>query len=279
MSVMPAALLSVHAQPASVFINPSVNASDVGGMFTVTVTGQDLGSMLVGYDVIMTYDNNVLSVASADFTSNVFAGMNVFTVNAGCSDATGNCQSTESLVGGNSADCSSTCTLFSVTFQAISASSSTIDIQSAQVAAVVNGSLQSVPVSTAGATFLVPPVLSIVAPYATVLKGAYHLKHHEFSVTMTTTLIYNSTNVRAGFGAVIYDVIDPHGGDTAVQSNVAFFLTPGSSGTVSGTYSFSASGNAFGRYHIIVTLLRCADEGSCVNGASVSSPTSFQLKP
>ncbi|HEX4921805.1 MAG TPA: hypothetical protein VFV92_13840 [Candidatus Bathyarchaeia archaeon] len=280
MSVLPGAMLTVHAQPATVFVDPPVNAGDLGSMFTVSVTGNDISSMLVGYDVVLTYDNTVLSAVSANFAGapDVFAGMNTFSVNAVCSDATGQCQSTQSLIGGQTADCSFSCVLFQVTFQVISANSAVIDIAKADIAAAIGGTIGTVPVTTAGATFLVPPTETMVAPFATVPKSAFHLKHNEFSVTITTTLIYNSTNVRAGFGAVTYDVIDPNGGDTAVQSNLAFFLTPGTSGTVSGTYSFSSSGNAFGRYTIIVTLLRCADEGSCVSGASVSSPTFFMLK-
>jgi hypothetical protein len=282
LAVLPSPLLTVHAQPASVFIDPAINAGDVGGMFTIAVMGSDISTMLVGYDIVISYDNTVLSAVSENFNQapNVFAGMNSFTVNAACSDTTGQCQSTQSLLGGFTADCSAQCQFFSVTFQVISANSATIDILKADIAAAVNGSIQPVPVSTAGATFLVPPTLTMVYPYATTLKASFHLSKgtHDTQATISAMLIYNSSNVRAGFGGVIFDVIDPNGGDTAVQSNIMFFLTPGTSGTVSAVYPFSSSGNALGRYSIIVTLLRCADENSCVVGNTVSSPTFFFVK-
>ncbi|HYY91372.1 MAG TPA: cohesin domain-containing protein [Candidatus Dormibacteraeota bacterium] len=282
MSVLPAPLLSVHAQSASVFINPSVNAGDLGGMFTVQVMGSDISSMLVGYDIVLTYDNTVLSFVSGTFNAapDVFAGMNPFVVNSGCSDATGQCQSTQSLIGGSTADCSSSCQFFDVTFQVISANSAVFTLPKADIAAAVGGSISLIPVTTAGATFLVPPTLTMVSPYATLLKTAFHLSKgtHDTQAVISTSLVYSSSNVRAGFGGVIYDVIAPDGTDTAVQSNLAFFLTPGTSGSVSGTYMFSSAGNQLGRYTIIVTLLRCADENSCVKGTTVSSPTFFFVK-
>ena len=282
MAILPGSLIAAHAQAPSVFLDPAVNAADVGGMFTVNVMASDVG-MLVGYDVIVTYDNTILSAASANFNAapDVFAGMNSFSVNAYCSDAIGQCQSTQTLLGGATVDLSaSTGQLYSITFQVLSASPTTIDISLANVAADVGGSIESVSVTTTGASFSSPPVLSLVYPYATVPKAAFHLIKgtHDTQVTISAMLIYNSSNVRAGFGGVIFDVIDPNGGDTAVQSNIMFFLTPGSSGTVSAVYPFSASGNALGRYSIIVTLLRCADPNTCVTGQVASSPTFFMVK-
>ncbi len=285
MAILPGSLISVHAQPPSVFITPPANAGDVGGMFTVSVQASDVG-LLVGYDVIINYDNTVLSAVSATFSGcdstgacDVFNGLNAFSVNAFCNDLTGSCESTQSLLGGNTVDLSSSSgQLFSVTFSVLSANTANIGISLANIAADVGGSVQPVSVTTSGATFVVPPVLTLVSPYATVPKAAFHLKHAETQVTISAMVIYNSSNVRAGFGGVTFDVIAPNGVDTPVQSNVQFFLNPGSSGTVSGVYTFSSAGNALGRYTIIVTLARCVDPSTCVAGQSITSPTFFFVK-
>jgi len=272
--------ISVHAQPASVSVTPSVNAGDVGGQFTVSIVASDVGA-LVGYDVVVTYDPTVLSAVSSNFNAapDVFAGMNAFSVNGYCSDAIGQCQSTQTLLGGSSVDLSaSSAQLYSITFQVLTAASANINIASADIAALVSGSIQPVTVTTSNATFQVPPGVTMVSPYATVPKAAFHLKHQDTSVTISAMIIYSATNVRAGFGGVIFDVIDPHGGDMAIQSNLQFFLTPGTSGTVTATYLFANSGNALGTYHIIVTVLRCPDSNSCINGNTVSSPTFFFVK-
>jgi len=287
MAILPGSLIAAHGQPASVFITPATNAGDVGSTFIVSVQASDVG-MLVGYDVVVNYDNTVLSAVSATFTGcdstgtcDVFNGLNAFHVNAGCSDTTGVCEGTFSLLGGQTVDLSaSSAQLYSITFKAISANSAAINVARADIAADVGGSVQLVAVSTSGATFLVPASLSLVAPYAVLPKAAFHLFRgtHDTQVTITSTITYDASNVRAGFGGVQFDVIAPNGVDTPVQSNIAFFLTPGSSGTVSGTYTFASAGNSLGRYTIIVTLLRCADPNTCVLGASATSPNFFMLK-
>jgi hypothetical protein len=285
MAILPGSLIAVHAQPPSVFITPAANAGDVGSTFLVSVQASDVG-MLVGYDVVVNYDNTVLSVQSATFTGcdstgtcDVFNGLNAFGVNAGCSDTTGSCEGTFSLLGGQTVDLSaSSGQLYSITFKVISANNAAIDVARADIAADIGGSVQPVTVSTAGATFVVPPVLSLVSPFATVPKTAYHLKHHEVSVTISANIIYNSSNVRAGFGGVQFDVIAPNGVDTPVQSNIAFFLNPGTSGTVSAVYTFNSAGNALGHYTIIVTLLRCVDANTCVTGNVATSPNFFMVK-
>jgi hypothetical protein len=79
-----------------------------------------------------------------------------------------------------------------------------------------------------------------------------------------------SANVRAGFGAVQFDVIDPAGASHSVQSNIAF-LFPGQSATVTANFSFeSVHSSSLGTYHIIATILRCPDPSSCINGPTQS---------
>ena len=287
MAILPGSLVAVHAQPPSVFITPATNAGDVGSTFMVSVQASDVG-LLVGYDVVVNYDNTVLSVVSSTFTGcdssgtcDVFNGLNAFGVAASCSDTTGTCEGAFSLLGGQTVDLSaSSGQLYSITFMAISANSAAINVARADIAADIGGSVQPVAVTTSGASFLVPAAVDLVAPYATLPKAAFHLFKgtHDTQVTITSTITYDASNVRAGFGGVQFDVIAPNGVDTPVQSNIAFFLTPGTSGTVSGTYTFASAGNSLGRYTIVVTLLRCADPNTCVLGASATSPNFFMLK-
>jgi hypothetical protein len=278
MAIVPEApSLLVHAQgTANVAVSPASSAGDVGSMITVAVTISNVDN-LVGYDLVLSYDPTILSAVGANFNAapDVFAGMSPFVVTGSCSDGVGACESAQVLLGGSMVTVS-TAQVFSVNFKVLTSTPSNLLITKSDVASLVGGQVVSVPVTVSNGTFGVPPVLTFLIPNATANRVVSHLKHNQLQVTLTAFILFNSTNVRAGFGGVLFDVIDPHGVDTTLTSNIAFFF-PGQSGTVTAVYSFNTSGNALGNYNIIVTMLRCADPSSCVNGQSTSG-TFFKLK-
>jgi hypothetical protein len=278
MAIVPEApSLLVHAQgPAVVSIDPAVSAGDVGNMITISVDISNVMN-LVGYDVAIQYDSSVLSVTSASFPVQFATN---FPVTNACSDTTGSCESANVEVGSTVANLVSPTAVMVINFRVVSAAIVPLTVTKADLAVLIGGMVVANPdgVTTSNGSFEVPPTLTFVLPNATVAPGqrTSRLSRGNTQVTLQSTIIYDATNVRAGFGGVTFDVIDPNGVDTSYQSNIAFFF-PGDSATVTATYMFATSGNAIGTYHIIVTMLRCPDPSSCVNGQVVSG-LFFKLK-
>jgi hypothetical protein len=245
-------------------------------MVTISVTVSNVNS-LVGYDVAIQYDSSVLSLASASFPV-LFS--NNFPVTNACSDSTGTCESANVEVGTTAVNLASPTNVMVVNFNVVSAAIVPITVTKADLAVLIGGMVVANPdgVTTSNGSFEVPPTLTFVLPNATVASGqrTSRLSRGNDHVDLRSTIIFDSTNVRAGFGGVTFDVIDPNGVDTSYQSNIAFFF-PGDSATVTAPYFFATSGNAIGTYHIIVTMLRCPDPSSCVNGQVVSG-LFFKLK-
>jgi hypothetical protein len=274
--------LLVHAQgTASVATDLPSYAADVGSSFTMSVTVNSV-DMMNGYDIILTYDPTVLSCTGASFP-NIFGSSN-FAVGGHnfCSDATGSAQAAAVSLAMNGVATSATLTsptaVLTLTFKALAASFTTLHISQAQLVVLPGETLA--PVVTSDGTFGVPPSLSFILPNATVAAGqrVSKISRGNTAVTLQGFIMMDSTNVRAGFGGVTFDIIDPTGADTPIQSNIAFMF-PGASATVTASYSFANSGNAIGTYHIVVTMLRCttSDPSSCVNGATVNG-LFFKLK-
>jgi len=282
--------LLVHAQgTATVATDQAVYAADVGGSFTMSVVVSNV-DMMNGYDIILTYDPSVLSCTSEsspsvfgpnsgppDFGHNFFVNGHNF-----CSDASGSAEAAAVSLAVNgvptSVSLTSPTAMLTLTFKALSASFATLHISQAQLVVLPDETLA--PVTTSDGTFGVPPTLSFILPNATVAPGqrVTKLSNGATPVTLQGFILMSSSNVRAGFGGVTFDVIDPTGADTPIQSNIAFMF-PGASATVTASYDFAISGNAIGTYHIAVTLLRCTspDPSSCVNGATVNG-LFFKLK-
>jgi len=280
MAIVPEApSLLVHAQgTATLEVSPAASAGDLGSTITISIMLSNVDN-LVGYDVGLSYDPSVLSAVGANFNSapDVFTGLNPFVVTGSCSNNIGACESAQVLLGGASAMVSSA-QLFSVDFKVLQGTPTSLTITKSDIAALVSGSVVSVPVVVSNGNFLVPPSLTFILPNATVAAGqrTSRLSRGDTQVTLQGFISYDSTNVRAGFGGVLFDIIDPNGVDTPVTSNIAFFF-PGQSATVTATYTFATSGNAIGTYHIIATMLRCPDPSSCVNGQTTTG-LFFKLK-
>src|SRR6266700_8241529 len=69
LAIVPEATPLVHAQSnPTVFVDPSFNAADPGGTFTVSVSISGV-SNLIGYDVILSWDVLALSAVSINFVS------------------------------------------------------------------------------------------------------------------------------------------------------------------------------------------------------------------
>lgn len=265
MTVIPEApSLLVHAAgPAVVAVDPAVSAADVGGSFTVSVTVDNVNS-LVGYDVILTYDPSVLSCTAATFPSILPNPYGVFGHNY-CSDGTASAEAASVSVGGSSLSISSPTAVLVLSFKPLQATFATLHISLAQLAVLPGPT--SAPVVTSDGTFGVPPSLTFILPNATVVPSQRlsRISDHITQVTLVAFVLMLSSNVRAGFGGVTFDVIDPNGIPTTIASNIAFGF-PGDSLTVTATYTFATSGYAIGTYHISVTILRCTTPDSCVNG-------------
>jgi hypothetical protein len=265
--------LLVHAQgTASVATDSPVYAADVQSSFTMSVTVNSV-DMMNGYDIVLTYDSSILSCTGASFP-NIFGPGN-FPVSGHnfCSDAAGTAEAAAVSLAINgvatSVSLTSPTAVMTLTFKALAASFATLHISQAQLVVLPGETLA--PVTTSDGTFGVPPNLSFILPNATVAPSQRlsRISKGLTPVTLQGFIMMDSTNVRAGFGGVTFDVIDPTGADTPIQSNIAFMF-PGGSATVTATYDFAISGNAIGTYHIVVTLLRCTttDPSSCVNGAT-----------
>ncbi|TMI18558.1 hypothetical protein E6H36_13315 [Candidatus Bathyarchaeota archaeon] len=278
MTVIPEApSLLVHATgPAVVAVDPAISAADVGGSFTVSVTVNSV-DMLVGYDVILNYDPSVVSCTAASFPvilpNNFPVGLHNF-----CSNGTGSAEAAAVSLGGSSASISSPTAVLVLTFTPLQASFATLQIALAQLAVLPGPTIA--PVTTSDGTFGVPPSLTFIIPNATVAAGQRlsRISHGDTQVTLVGFVLMLSSNVRAGFGGVTFDVIDPNGVDTPIQSNIAFGF-PGDSLTVTATYTFDTSGFAIGTYHIVATVLRCttSDPSTCVNGQTLTG-LFFKLK-
>jgi len=278
MAVIPEApSLLVHATgPAVVAVDPAISAADVGGSFTVSVTINNVNS-LVGYDVILNFDPSVLSCTAASFPAilpnNFPVGGHNF-----CSNGTGSSETAAASIGGSSASLSSPTAVMMLTFTPLQATFATLQIALAQLAVLPGPTLA--PVTTSDGTFGVPPSLTFILPNATVAPGQRlsRISKGATQVTLVGYVLLLSSNVRAGFGGVTFDVIDPTGVDTPVQSNIGFGF-PGDSLTVTATYTFATSGFAIGTYHIVATILRCttSDAATCVNGQTLNG-LFFKLK-
>jgi hypothetical protein len=266
MTIIPEApSLLVHATgPAVVAVDPAISAADVGGSFTVSVTVDNVNS-LVGYDVILNYDPAVLSCTAAAFPvilppTNFPVSMHNF-----CSDGTGSAETAAVSVGGASLSISSPTPVMVLSFKPLQATFATLHISLAQLAVLPGPALA--PVAISDGTFGVPPSLTFILPNATVAPSQRlsRISDHITQVTLVGYVLMLSSNVRAGFGGVTFDVIDPNGVATTIPSNIAFGF-PGDSLTVTATYTFATSGYAIGTYHIVATILRCTTPDSCVHG-------------
>jgi hypothetical protein len=287
MTVLPEApSLLVHATgPAVVAVDPAISAADVGGSFTVSITIDNVNS-LVGYDIILTYDPTVVSCTTTDtappsgpaFPSIFGPDQSLFTP-AGpnyrppghnfCSNGSGIAETAAVSLAVNgvptSVSLGSPTPVMVLTFKALAATFATLHISLAQLA--VLGSPVAAPVTTFDGTFGVPPSLTFILPNATVAPSQRlsRISDHITQVTLVGYVLMLSSNVRAGFGGVTFDVIDPNGVVTTIPSNIAFGF-PGDSLTVTATYTFATSGYAIGTYHIVATILRCTTPDSCVHG-------------
>ena len=274
--------LLVHAQgTAVVAVDPAISAADVGASFTVSVTINSV-DMLNGYDIVLTYDPTILS-CTGESSPNIFGSPNFFVSGHNfCSDGSGSAEAAAVSLAVNGVATSVTLTsptaVMILTFMALSPSFTTLHISQADLAVLPGPTMP--PVTTFDGTFGVPPSLSFILPNATVAPGqrVSKISTGATPVTLKGFIMMDSSNVRAGFGGVTFDVIDPTGADTPIQSNIAFMF-PGGTATVTATYDFATSGNAIGTYHIVVTLLRCTtpDLSSCVSGATTQG-LFFKLK-
>jgi Cohesin domain len=279
MTVIPEApSLLAHAAtgPAVVAVDPAVSAADVGGSFTVSVTVNNVDN-LVGYDVILNFDPAIFQCTAATFPvilpNNFPVGGHNF-----CDNGTGSAEAAAASIGGSMLSVSSPTAVMVLTFKPLQATFATLSISLAQLAVLPGPTLA--PVVTSDGEFGVPPALTFILPNATVAPGQRlgRISKGATGVTLVGTVMMSPSNVRAGFGGVTFDVIDPNGIDTPVQSNIAFGF-PGDSLTVTASYTFDTSGFAIGTYHIVVTILRCnnVDPSTCINGPSVSG-LFFKLK-
>lgn len=271
----------VHAAGnAQAAVDPASSAAPVGQTFTVSVTLNNVNN-LIGYDVVLNYDPTVMSCIS-EASPNIF-GMSNFPVSGHnfCSDPTVSAEAAAVSIGGSSVSLATPTAIMTLTFRVLASSIVPIHISSAQLVALVGGVVTAVPTDTSDGQFGVPPTLVFVKPNATASPRTSIQYEgntpHPVITTLQGFILMTSSNVRAGFGGVMFDVIAPNGHDYPVKSNIVF-LFPGQSATVTAKFDFTANGNAWGTYHILVTMLSCTDPASCVTAQTATGLTMILLQ-
>jgi Cohesin domain len=259
-----------------VAIDPPLSAADVGSSFQVSVVINNVNS-LVGYDVLVTYDPTVLSCTGVTFNKILPNPYYLPAFNL-CSDLTSSAETAGVSVQTSGISLSSATPVMTLTYKVLQAVFTTIHIAKAQLAVLPGPT--AAPVMTFDGTFAPAPKLSFILPNATVVPSQRlsRISDHAVQVTLQGFILMDSSNVRAGFGAVSFVVIDPTTATTTLQSDIAFMF-PGGSGIVNATYTFATSGYAIGEYHIIATLLRCTTNtlDSCIPGQTTTG-LFFKLK-
>jgi hypothetical protein len=116
---------------------------------------------------------------------------------------------------------------------------------------------------------LAPPTLFFIVPNATAAPGQHvrFLSKGATDVTLQGLIQLSPTNPVAGYGGVVFTIVNPDGTTGQVTSNIAFMF-PGNSTTVSGVYIFPIG--LVGTYQLFVTMLRCATPSSCIQGQTVN---------
>ncbi len=272
----------VHAQGTpTVSVTPANAAGDVNQILTISIMVSGVDN-LQGYNVVFQYDSSILQEVSANFVSSpdVFAGFFPFVSAAYCFNPTSTCQSRQVIVGGGTVPVSGTAQIFSVNFMILTATPTLLTITEAELTSL-DSSGNVIPIIPAiqNGVFLVPPSLSFVLPNALATPRVRHQSNGPHVTTLNAFIMMDTSNARAGFGGVLFEIVAPDGTPYEVMSNIAFMF-PGNSTTVFGSFDFTANGNVIGTYQLSAVMLRCpsADPASCVNGASATGHT-FTLKP
>ncbi len=288
MSIVPGIPAYVAAQgSATVSVTPALSAGDVGNTFQVAIAAVG-PSNVIGYDVSLTYDNSALSASSVDFdTSTVVAGKDHLNIVMLASDPIGEVRYAVTLLGGQSVDTSGSASLVIITFTVIAAQDSDLTIVSAAVVVNNNGVAEEVAVTTVNGLFLVPPVILLNAPFSSIFytngravpttkQDVRHIhKASDQPVHLVAFIQLDPAAPRAGFGGVVFDVIDPNGVDTPVVSTIGFMF-PGDTVTVTGDYFYPS---VLGAYQVIVSPLRCPFPDTCVAGTSSAVGLGFKVNP
>ncbi len=272
LSVLPSAPIGVHATSSAALVvnispetGPQVFVGNPGDVFTATVTVESV-PMLLGYDVSLLYNGLTIHVSSVDFTG-PFAGLPTLTLTQGCSDATGICRSSETLLGASPVAVTSPTPIMTITYTVAARTASDLHLMTdtecacASLAGVSStGAVIAVPHTTLdGAFFAEPNILFQKTLNATATPHLTKLSSGATSVTLSAGLILHHNESVAGFAQIIFDIVaisGPNAGTTyEVSSNVAFFLV-GSTVTVTGTFTLP---KVAASYELFATLLRGPD--------------------
>jgi hypothetical protein len=271
LSILPAAPIRVHAaSTAAINVNlspetgPQVVVGNPGDVFTATVT-VDAVSQLLGYSVTLLYNGITIHVTSVDFTG-PFAGFPTLTLNQGCSDATGVCASSETLLGASPVDITSPTPVMTITYTVVARTVSDLHVVTdtecacASLAGFSNGHVIAVPHTTLDGKFFAEPNILFQKSFnVTADPKITKLSSGATTVTLSSGLILHHNESVAGFAQVIFDIVaisGPNAGTTyTVSSNVAFFLV-GSTITVTGTFHLP---KVSATYALFGTLLRGPD--------------------
>jgi len=258
-------------------------AGNPGDSFTVSVFISNVEN-LVGYDVILRYNHFALTATNVVFDTNVDHSVNtvfcmddIFTPHIPCrdsqvsaqifQDATGTIRSARSLKSGVTMNVDSNTgdlPALVVTFMSKVRESAVIHIATDEecacngLAVIMGGQSVGIPHTTADATFFTEPNILFHSWNATISQSqkTLFLDRGETSVTLVSKLKLSSKETVPGFAFVVFDVLDPQGGDTPVVSNTVV-LVPGDIKTVTGAYTFSSDCSvSCGTYLILVTLWR-----------------------
>ncbi len=274
---------------ATVAVNPSFNAADLGQTFQVALVGTGVGC-IVGYDISLTYNHLALSTspAAVDFdTTTVTAGTTHANIVTVASDAESLVRYAVTTLGGQCLDLSAGANMVIVTFQVIAVADSDLTVSAATIAEAIGGAIVPADVTTSDGTFLVPPKILINAPFSSVsfptgravpptTTIVRHIKKASDQPVPLIAFIQLDPNApRGGFGGVTFDVIDPNGVDTPVTSTLAFMF-PGDAANVTGVFFFP---NVLGAYQVFVTALRCPFPSECVVGLTTDSGLGFKVNP
>src|SRR6266487_314533 len=282
LAVVPEATPLVHAQSnATVFVDPAFNAADPGGTSTVSVSVSGV-SNLIGYDVILSWDILALSAVSINCVGShtlfsTVPSSSVFVVTQSIDNSAGQAECAAALLGGTTVNMDGP--VMQVTLQSLGPFPSDLIIVNPQIISLVNGGAMPVPVTVVNGTFLSPPPVAFVSPNASPAPGEHvrFLRKGQTTIDLQGFLMLSATAPSAGWGGVIFTIVDPASNTYTVQSTINFMF-PGNSTTVTGSFDIGGNnGGITGNYQIFVTLLRCPLPTSCAPGATVQG-LSFKVK-
>ncbi len=268
----PAAIPRAHAVDAALTVDPPIVIGNPGFVFTISVLISDVTD-LKGYDVTMTWNPATLQVLSPvdfDGSTTVFDGMSSLVFARIVSQPSGTIRSAMSLTGAATVDVDSGTgpkPVFTAMFEVLARANSPFHVFTDTecacegIVADSGGGPAAVPhLAFDGVFFGVPDIKFQawdvgVAPH----MRTRELSQGETSVTLVAKLKLSTKETLAGFGFVVFDVLDPLGGDTPVVSDVKVLL-PGDTVIVTAEFSYSANcAISCGTYQVLGTLIRGSD--------------------